>query len=258
MTLQLSAAALTDRGLVRGTNQDAMHVGPWLLAVADGMGGMAAGDLASTIVRAAVAARDVPTGEESLVDALQAAVREATEGIRAAVIEDPRRQGMGSTLTALLLARTGTRLGLAHIGDSRAYLLRDRTLSQLTRDDTLVQRLLDEGLITEAEARTHPRRSVVTRAVQGQPVQPTCTVLTAQAGDRWLLCSDGLTNVVGAGQIAEVLRSAPDPAVCARRLVDLALGGGGPDNVTVVVADVVPTDAPVADPGQCADGADGL
>ncbi|MEE6311702.1 protein phosphatase 2C domain-containing protein [Plantactinospora veratri] len=241
MSLKLRSVAVSDRGLIRGANQDSVHAGPWLLAVADGMGGMAAGDLASTIAIDAIRPLDVATPEEGLVAALQGAVDTASAGIRAAVAEDPERQGMGTTLTALLLARTGACLALAHVGDSRAYLLRGGTMTQLTRDDTFVQMLIDEGVISPEEAHSHPRRAVVTRALQGEPVTPTYTTVVPQTGDRWLLCSDGLSNVVRPDSLAEALLGYPDPAGCAQRLVDLALRAGGPDNITVVVADVVDT-----------------
>ncbi|MEQ4305987.1 protein phosphatase 2C domain-containing protein [Plantactinospora sp. B6F1] len=239
MSLKLRSVAVSDRGLIRGANQDSVHAGPWLLAVADGMGGMAAGDLASTIAIDAIRPLDVETPEEGLVAALQDAVDTASAGIRAAIAEDPERQGMGTTLTALLLARTGACLALAHVGDSRAYLLRGGTMTQLTRDDTFVQMLVDEGVITPEEAHSHPRRAVVTRALQGEPVTPTYTTVVPQPGDRWLLCSDGLSNVVRSDSLADALLGYPDPADCAARLVDLALRAGGPDNITVVVADVL-------------------
>ncbi|WP_422774337.1 PP2C family protein-serine/threonine phosphatase [Plantactinospora sp. WMMC1484] len=242
MSLKLRSVAVSDRGLIRGANQDSVHAGPWLLAVADGMGGMAAGDLASTLAIEAIRPLDVETPEEGLVAALQGAVDTASAGIRAAVAEDAERQGMGTTLTALLLARTGTCLALAHVGDSRAYLLRGGTMTQLTRDDTFVQMLVDEGVISPEEAQNHPRRAVVTRALQGEPVTPTYTTVVPEAGDRWLLCSDGLSNVVRPESLAEALLGHPEPADCAQRLVDLALRAGGPDNITVVVADIV--DAP--------------
>ena len=239
MSLKLRSVAVSDRGLVRSANQDSAHAGQWLVAVADGMGGMAAGDLASTIAIEAVRRLDVETPEEGLIAALQDAVEVASAGIRAAIEEEPERQGMGTTLTALLFARTGTCLALAHVGDSRAYLLRGGTLTQLTRDDTFVQMLVDEGVISADEAHSHPRRAVVTRALQGEPVTPAYTTLVPQAGDRWLLCSDGLSNVVRQDSLAETLLGLPDPDQCARRLVDLALRAGGPDNITVVIADVL-------------------
>ena len=239
MTLKLRSAGTSDCGLIRSGNQDALHAGAWLVAVADGMGGMAAGDLASSIAIEAMAPLDVETPEHALVAALQSGIQLATNRIRQAVAEDPQRQGMGTTLTALLFARTGSCLALAHVGDSRAYLFREGVLKQITRDDTFVQMLVDQGLITPDQAGSHPRRAVVTQALQGEEVSPTYATMLPWAGDRWLLCSDGLSNVVSAETLAEVLAEYPDRQECARRLIDLALRAGGPDNVTVVVADVV-------------------
>ncbi|MBX7268009.1 serine/threonine-protein phosphatase [Micromonospora sp. Llam7] len=239
MTLKLRSAGASDRGLIRSGNQDALHAGTWLVAVADGMGGMAAGDLASAIAIEAVAPLDLATPEDALVAALQSGIQLATDRIRQAVAEDPQRQGMGTTLTALLFARTGSCLALAHVGDSRAYLFRDGVLKQITRDDTFVQMLVDQGLITADQAGSHPRRAVVTQALQGDEISPTYATMLPRAGDRWLLCSDGLSNVVRADTLAEVLTGQPDREGCAGALIDLALRAGGPDNVTVVVADVV-------------------
>jgi protein phosphatase len=241
MTLQLHSAAVTDRGLVRAANQDAMYAGARLLAVADGMGGMAAGDLASAITIEAVAPADVDLADGQLVDALRAVIEEASARIRAAVAEDRSRDGMGTTLTALLASSRGTELALAHVGDSRAYLMRDGVVQQMTKDDTFVQMLVDEGVITADQASSHPRRAVVTQAIQGDPVEPAYTTIEPLPGDRWMLCSDGLSNVVREDTIASVLGEVPEVDACARRLVDLARRAGGPDNITVIVADVVPT-----------------
>ncbi|WP_446213761.1 PP2C family protein-serine/threonine phosphatase [Micromonospora sp. IBSANI012] len=239
MTLKLRSVGTSDRGLIRSGNQDALHAGAWLVAVADGMGGMAAGDLASRIAIDAIAPLDVETPEDALVAALQSGIELATARIRQAVAEDPERQGMGTTLTALLFSRTGSCLALAHIGDSRAYLFREGTLKQITRDDTFVQMLVDQGVIGPEEAASHPRRAVVTQALQGEDVSPTYATMVPWAGDRWLLCSDGLSNVVRPDTLAEVLAETADRELCARRLIDLALRAGGPDNVTVLIADIV-------------------
>ncbi len=147
---------------------------------------------------------------------------------------------MGTTLTAILFE--GSRLGLVHIGDSRAYQLRDGTFSQITKDDTFVQSLIDEGRITEEEAHTHPQRSLLLRAITGQDIDPSLTIREARAGDRYLLCSDGLSGVVSDETLAETLRAYRDPRECADRMIDLALRGGGPDNITCIVADVVDID----------------
>ncbi|GIF78061.1 PP2C family protein-serine/threonine phosphatase [Asanoa siamensis] len=238
MTLLLRSVARTDRGLVRRANQDAVYAGVHLLAVADGMGGMAAGDLASAITIDAVARADGDHSESGLVDAMRQAIEAAGVRIRNAVAEDPTRDGMGTTLTALLFSPGNTAVLLAHVGDSRAYLRRDGHTQQMTKDDTFVQMLVDEGVITPDEAHVHPRRAVVTQALQGDPVSPALTTMTPLAGDRWLLCSDGLSNVVREDTIADVLATHPDREACADRLVDLAKRAGGPDNITVIVADL--------------------
>lgn len=239
MSLKLRSAAVSHLGLIRSGNQDSVYAGHWLLAVADGMGGMAAGDLASAIAIDAITPVDRPTPEPELVRSLGAAIGVAGARIRAAVAEDPSRDGMGTTLTAIMLSATGSCLALAHIGDSRAYLLRDGLLEQLTKDDTFVQLLVDEGLITAEQASHHPRRAVVTKAVQGDDIEPSYHTVVPREGDRWLLCSDGLSNVVRDESLAETLAGYPDLDECARRLVDLALRAGGPDNVSVIVADIV-------------------
>lgn len=236
MTLKLRYAAVSDTGLVRSANQDSVHAGPRLLAVADGMGGMAAGDLASRIVIDVIAGLDIEIADDGLIAALRDALDESNSRIRAAVAEDPSREGMGTTLTAVLF--TGTALVLGHVGDSRAYLLRDGEMRQMTRDDTFVQMLVDEGVITPEEAGVHPRRAVVTQAIQGGEATPSFTYMRPVAGDRWMLCSDGLSNVVSGETISETLGAYPEPHDCAQRLVDLALRAGAPDNVTVIVADV--------------------
>jgi serine/threonine protein phosphatase PrpC len=241
MTLHLRWAALTDRGLVRSGNQDCLYAGPNLLAVADGMGGMAAGDVASRIAIEALGPFDTWIDDDHQMDMLHKALETANGRIAETVETDPNLQGMGTTLTAVLFS--GTQAALAHVGDSRAYLLRDGRLNQLTKDDTYVQMLVDQGVIRPEEAQSHPRRAVVTQALQGDPVSPAYVVVPPRAGDRWLLCSDGLTTVVSAETIEDVLRTVSQPQGCAERLVELALRGGGPDNVSVVVADVVDAEA---------------
>jgi serine/threonine protein phosphatase PrpC len=236
MTLTLRYAARSDRGLIRGGNQDSVYAGPRLLAVADGMGGMAAGDVASNIVIATMAPLDEDVPGSAMIDALRSAVDMANQQIRDAVEVNPSMEGMGTTLTALLFS--GSRFGLVHVGDSRAYLLRDREFSQITKDDTYVQMLVDEGRITAEEANSHPQRSLLTRALDGRDADPEFSVREAKAGDRYLICSDGLSGVVSAETIDLTLREYADPNQCAERLIQLALRGGGPDNITVVVADV--------------------
>jgi protein phosphatase len=236
-TLRLRYAARSDRGLIRGRNQDCMHAGPRLLAVADGMGGMAAGDVASRAVIASVKALDREDGTGDLVEVLRGAVDAGNGKIRAVVEADPALAGMGTTLTAMLFS--GSRLGLVHVGDSRAYLVRDGRFSQLTKDDTYVQMLVDNGAISAEEAVGHPQRSIVTRVLQGKPVESAYSTHPVRAGDRYLICSDGLSSVVDVATIETVLREYSNPRDCADSLLRLALQGGGPDNVTVIVADAV-------------------
>lgn len=239
MTLVLRYAARSDRGLVRSNNEDSVYAGARLLALADGMGGHAAGEVASQLVIAALAHLDDDEPGGDLLAKLDNAVRSGNAAIAAQVEAEPELEGMGTTLTAILFA--GDRIGLVHIGDSRGYLLRDGELTQITKDDTFVQTLVDEGRITREEAHSHPQRSLIMRALTGHEVEPTLTMREARAGDRYLLCSDGLSDPVSDETILEALQI-PDVAEAAYRLIELALRGGGPDNVTVVVADVVDYD----------------
>ncbi len=239
MTLVLRYAARSDRGLVRSNNEDSVYAGARLLALADGMGGHAAGEVASQLMIAALAHLDDDEPGGDLLGKLDDAVREGNAAIADQVEEEPELDGMGTTLTAILFA--GSKLGLAHIGDSRAYLLRDDQLTQITRDDTFVQSLVDEGRITAEQAHTHPQRSLIMRALTGAEVEPTLTVREARAGDRYLICSDGLSDVVSDETIANTLGEGSHDE-CADRLIELALRSGGPDNITVVVADVIDLD----------------
>ncbi|GAS89096.1 PP2C family protein-serine/threonine phosphatase [Mycolicibacterium brisbanense] len=239
MTLVLRYAARSDRGLVRANNEDSVYAGARLLALADGMGGHAAGEVASQLVIAALAHLDDDEPGGDLLGKLNSAVAEGNSAIAAHVEADPELEGMGTTLTAILFA--GSRLGLVHIGDSRGYLMRDGELTQITKDDTFVQTLVDEGRITAEEAHSHPQRSLIMRALTGHEVEPTLTMREAKAGDRYLLCSDGLSDPVSQETIHEALQI-EDVTESADRLIELALRGGGPDNVTVVVADVVDYD----------------
>jgi PPM family protein phosphatase len=152
------------------------------------------------------------------------------------VADDDARDGMGTTVTALLLS--GDRVAALNVGDSRCYLVRDGELTQLTKDDTYVQALVDQGVLTPDDARRHPQRALVTQAVQGGPFRPAGRMVSIQAGDRFLLCSDGLTDYVDDGLIADALRTFPDRKQCATELVNRTLLAGAPDNVTVIVADI--------------------
>jgi serine/threonine protein phosphatase PrpC len=240
MTLTLRYAARSDRGLIRDGNQDSVYAGPRLLAVADGMGGMAAGDVASNIVIGAMAPLDEDVPGDALVDALRGAVDTANQQLRDTVDANPHLEGMGTTLTAVLFS--GSKIGMVHIGDSRAYMLRDKEFNQITKDDTYVQMLVDEGRISAEEASSHPQRSLLTRALDGRDIDPEYSVRQVLPGDRYLICSDGLSGVVSAETIAETMAEFADPQQCVERLVQLALRGGGPDNITVVVADATDQD----------------
>ncbi|MFG2061612.1 PP2C family serine/threonine-protein phosphatase [Micromonospora sp. NPDC048871] len=237
MTLILRSAILNDIGLVRTNNEDSALAGERLVAVADGMGGLPAGEVASEIVIRILDELIPPTAPDSAADALRAVVSTANQRIHAAIAADPARDGMGTTLTAALLA--GNTLVLAQVGDSRCYLLRDGRLTQLTRDDTFVQALVDQGALTRDQARQHPQRSLVTRAVQGADAPPTLGMLTVAAGDRLLLCSDGLSDYVTDDAIAATLGLHADRHQCGEQLVKLAHQAGAPDNVTVVISDVI-------------------
>jgi serine/threonine protein phosphatase PrpC len=249
VTLQLvGAVARSDIGHVREGNEDSAYAGSHLLAVADGMGGHAAGEVASSVTITALARLDDDVPGADLLGALRGAVEEANAMIRDMVAADPHLSGMGTTLTAILTS--GQRVGLVHIGDSRAYLLRDNALSQITHDHTYVQDLVDAGQITAEEASHHPRRSLLLRALDGRPeTEMDLRVREAHAGDRYLLCSDGLSSVVTDATIGDCLRR-PTPEESAQALIDLALRAGGPDNITVVVADVTDstTDGAAAPP----------
>jgi protein phosphatase len=237
--LVLRYAARSDVGLVRSNNEDSVYAGARLLALADGMGGHAAGEVASQLVIAALAHLDDDEPGGDLLAKLDAAIHSGNSAIAAQVEMEPDLDGMGTTLTAILFA--GNRIGMAHIGDSRGYLLRDGELTQITKDDTFVQTLVDDGRITKEEAHSHPQRSLIMRALTGHEVEPTLTMREVRLGDRYLLCSDGLSDPVSDETIQDALKI-PDVTDSADRLIELALRGGGPDNVTVVVADVVDND----------------
>jgi serine/threonine protein phosphatase PrpC len=236
MALTLKYAVRSDRGLVRGNNEDSVYAGPRLLAIADGMGGHAAGEVASKIVIGTLESLDEDRPVADLIGALRDTVADASAALAHAVRENPALEGMGTTLTAIRFA--GSRIALVHVGDSRAYLLRGGQLSQITHDDTYVQSLVDSGKLTADEASHHPRKSVILRALNGADVDPDISIREARKGDRYLLCSDGLSDVVTATTLLEALASGT-PQGCVDRLVELALRGGGPDNVTCIVADVV-------------------
>ncbi|WP_425559443.1 PP2C family protein-serine/threonine phosphatase, partial [Catenulispora yoronensis] len=309
MALVLRYAIRSHVGLIREGNEDSGYAGPRLLAIADGMGGAAAGELASAVVMATVARLDGAPGdppggadlsatgespvlgpggqprsgppgapgapggpgvpnaspaEETLhisphdiaahepgprstpdptlgepdLALLGGAVVAANERLRAIVVERPELEGMGTTLTAMLWS--GGRFGMVHVGDSRAYRLRDGLLEQMTADHTWVQRLIDEGRITEEEAGHHPQRSLLMRVLDGRTqVEADIGTFDAYAGDRYLLCSDGLSGFVSQETLAETLASYQDPQQAVDALIELALRAGGPDNITCIVADTL-------------------
>ncbi|CAN5374769.1 protein phosphatase 2C domain-containing protein [soil metagenome] len=239
MALVTESAAVSHVGKVRSNNQDSGYAGQSLFAVADGMGGHAGGDVASALALNKLLEID---GEySSAVDAefaLQEAIVSANAILAEAVYEHPELTGMGTTLSALV--RVGYSVALAHIGDSRIYRFRDGKLTQITTDHTFVQRLVDNGRITAEEAKVHPRRSVLMRVLGDVDSTPDVDlqVMDTRPGDRWLLCSDGLTGVVENEQIAEALSGTATPQEVADRLVSDSLDHGAPDNVTVVIVDV--------------------
>lgn len=242
MSLSLRFAAGSHKGMIREGNEDSGYAGPRLLAIADGMGGQAAGEVASSEVISTLVTLDDDVPGSDILTSLGTAVQRANEQLRMMVEDDPQLEGMGTTLTALLW--TGQRLGLVHVGDSRAYLLRDGVLTQITQDHTWVQRLVDEGRITEEEATTHPQRSLLMRALgSGDHVEPDLSVREVRAGDRYLICSDGLSGVVSHQTMEETLASYQGPQETVQELIQLALRGGGPDNITCIVADVLDTDS---------------
>ncbi|MEU0332145.1 Stp1/IreP family PP2C-type Ser/Thr phosphatase [Streptomyces sp. NPDC006193] len=252
MSLSLRFAAGSHKGMIREGNEDSGYAGPRLLAIADGMGGQAAGEVASSEVISTLVTLDDDVPGSDLLTSLGTAVQRANDQLRAMVEEDPQLEGMGTTLTALLW--TGQRLGLVHVGDSRAYLLRDGVLTQITQDHTWVQRLVDEGRITEEEATTHPQRSLLMRALgSGDHVEPDLSIREVRAGDRYLICSDGLSGVVSHQTMEETLASYQGPQETVQELIQLALRGGGPDNITVIVADVLDLDTGDTLAGQLSD-----
>jgi serine/threonine protein phosphatase PrpC len=239
MPLAFHYAARSDVGMVRSNNEDSGYAGPHLLAMADGMGGHAGGDIASSLVIGSLVDLDdealsTRDASQALLDRINAANRQLGSQVRG----NPRLEGMGTTLIAMLRARDT--MVLAHIGDSRAFLLRDGKVTQITKDHSFVQSLVDEGRITTDEAKTHPQRSLVTRVLTGaDDDEPDLVVRQGRAGDRYLIASDGLTDYVARDTVDEVLAEKKDPGECADTLVSLALRAGAPDNVTVVVGDLV-------------------
>ncbi|WP_084125103.1 PP2C family serine/threonine-protein phosphatase [Demequina sp. NBRC 110054] len=244
MYIAFNFAARSDVGLVRANNQDSAYAGPQLLVVADGMGGAAGGDIASSIAVGRLAALDGEAhGPDEALEELKNSIADAHAEIVARADNDPELSGLGTTVTALL--RAGATLHMAHIGDSRAYLLRDGSLDQVTTDHSFVQHLVDTGRLSAAEAEHHPKRSMLLRVLGDidADVPVDISVRETRPGDRWMLCSDGLSGVVSRATLEETLAEIEDPGDCADALVGLALAAGAPDNVTCIVADVVDIDS---------------
>jgi PPM family protein phosphatase len=236
--LRISGTGESHVGLVRADNQDSAFVGPTCVLVADGVGGGAAGEVASATTAYAVAATALLHPRKDLVDVLEEAVARAQAQVRAGVEADPARAGMATTLTAVLT--DGRRFVLAHLGDSRGYVYQDGDLERVTRDHTYVQELVDAGRLDPDDVAQHPWRNVVTRTVNGSESGVADIVpLALRPGDRILLASDGLTDLVGEPVIAETLATRPDDEDAVRALVAAALARGGRDNVTCVVGTVV-------------------
>ena len=249
MTLELRYAVRSDVGLLREGNEDSAYAGPRLLAVADGMGGHAAGEVASAVAIGTLVELDDDMPPSELQIALSSAVAHANQILHDMVSADPSISGLGTTLTAMLWS--GNKVALCHIGDSRAYVLSGGELQQITHDHTLVQSLVDDGRISPDEAATHPQRSLLLRALDGtSEAEPDLSILDARAGDRFLLCSDGLSGVVSEETLHRTLATVPDPEQAVLQLVELAIRGGGPDNITCIVADVVDGATTARPPGK--------
>jgi PPM family protein phosphatase len=242
VTLRLDYAAKSDVGMVRKGNEDSGYAGPHLLVIADGMGGHAFGEVASSAAIGVLAELEPAAGEDAGgPEGAEALVREnvakAGRLLRSMIRDRPELEGMGTTVTALRLV--GGRVVIAQVGDSRGYLLRDGVLEQVTHDQTFVQSLIDEGRISHEAARTHPQRSLLLQALDGRAeVEPELTVRDPLLGDRYLLCSDGLSGVLSEATMRDVLMVG-SPTEAVDQLVDLALRSGAPDNVTCLVADVI-------------------
>ena len=236
MKLALDFVAMSDRGLVRANNEDSAYAGPHLLVLADGMGGHAAGEVASQLMVEHLEHLDRDPEDADMLALLGAAAEDGNAAIEASVAEHPEQAGMGTTLTATMF--NGHELGLIHVGDSRGYLLRKGELRQLTVDDTFVQSLVDGGKLAPEDVSSHPQKSLILKAYTGRDVEPHLELIEVKPGDRVLLCSDGLSDPV-TQQTIQLALGDGTPEMAANRLIELALRSGGPDNVTVVVAEVV-------------------
>jgi len=246
VSLRLHYSAISDVGRVRKDNQDSGYAGPWLLTVCDGVGGAARGDIASSTAIQELRRLDEPPNGTDLLDRITNELHAAHVRIGRLVDEDPALNGTSTTATVALF--DGSRVGIGHVGDSRGYLFRDGELSQLTTDHTFVQSLIDEGRITDEEARVHPHRNLILKALDGiHEAEPDLFMLELVPGDRLFLCSDGASGVLDDGRLADVL-SMGTPDYAAVELVRASLEAGSSDNVTCIVADVVTEEAAADDP----------
>jgi serine/threonine protein phosphatase PrpC len=246
-TYYFATSARSAVGLVRSGNEDSALASKNLIAVADGMGGHAAGEVASslaikTLVQSAQVFTHPDIDEESADDLYLQAIQEADLSLKSAVEENPALSGMGTTLTSLLLR--GTSVALLHIGDSRAYRLRGSAFEQLSVDHTVIQELLNQGAISESDIATHPQRSVLTQVMMGEGnIEVPLPVIDVKVGDRFLVCSDGLSSVLTEKEIKSLIKGKDrDAAVAA--LVDATYINGAPDNVTLVIGDIVEENQP--------------
>ncbi len=249
MSTPILSAAASHVGKIRASNQDSGSVGNHLFVVADGMGGHAGGDVASALAIRHLVALDRPYGSvEEAREEIYRGILDAGKELTRAVADHPELTGMGTTLSGMV--RVGDKVVVAHIGDSRIYLLRDGVLEQITADHTFVQRLVDSGRITPEEATVHPRRSVLMRVLGDVDVEPEIDthVLDTQPGDRWLLCSDGLSGYVAEREIAEILLTTHDPEEACEKLIQASLAEGAPDNVTAVIVHI--TEAELSPPRE--------
>jgi len=253
-SLRLRYAAISDVGRVRKDNQDSGYAGPWLLTVCDGVGGAARGDIASATAVGQLRRLDAPPApehtEEELLGLVAGALHRAHDRIGELVEEDPSLAGTSTTATIALF--DGEQIAIGHVGDSRGYLFRDGHISQITHDHTFVQTLIDEGRITEDEARVHPHRNLILQAIDGtRDLEPDLFVLKLQPQDRLMLCSDGITASLDDGRLADILASGT-PDYAAVELTRASLEAGTTDNVTCIVADAIEAEAPT-DEGATAD-----
>ena len=234
-----NAAIVSHIGKIRSNNQDSGYAGKFLFAIADGMGGHAGGDVASALVTTDI--RDVDheyASAEDAVTELTTSLLAANKKLATTVLTHSELTGMGTTASAMI--RVGNRVALAHIGDSRIYLFRNHELTQVSHDHTFVQRLVETGRITKEEALTHPRRSVVMKVLGDFDASPEIDswILDTQPGDRWLLCSDGLSGVVPDETIRTILDSRDTASKTVESLLQHSLSAGGPDNITIIVLDI--------------------